>query len=167
MAKGERVITASRYVAMLVAARHGVEPSRIRVIPRGVDPALFNPARVTGPQIAGLATAWRVPDGVPVVMLPARLTRWKGAAVLIDAVARLARTDVCCVLVGAAQGREHFAKQLEIKARALGLAVACAWSAIATTCRPLSPWRTWWSAPRSNPRASAAPSSRRRRWDAR
>ncbi len=121
MAKGDRVITASRYVATLIAARHGVESSRIRIIPRGVDPALFDPGRVTAAQVARLAAAWQVPAGVPVVMLPARLTRWKGAAVLIDAVARLARTDACCVLVGAAQGREHFAKQLETQAQALGI----------------------------------------------
>lgn len=122
MAKGDRVIAISRFVAALLVARHGVEPSRVRTIPRGVDPALFDPARVTAPQIAQLATAWRVPDGAPVVMLPARLTRWKGAAVLIDAVARLARTDACCVLVGATQGRERFARQLQAQAQALGMA---------------------------------------------
>ncbi len=122
MAKGDRVIAASRYVATLIAARHGVEPSRIRIIPRGVDPALFDPGHVTRPQVARLAAAWQVPEGTLVVMLPARVTRWKGAAVLIDAVARLARKDVCCVLVGATQGRERFAKQLEAQAQALGMA---------------------------------------------
>ena len=122
MAKGDRVIAISRFVAALLVARHGVEPPRIRIIPRGVDPALFDPGRVTAPQTAQLAAAWRVPVGAPVVMLPARLTRWKGAAVLIDAVARLARTDACCVLVGAAQGREHFAEQLKTQAQALGVA---------------------------------------------
>lgn len=122
MAKGDRVITASRYVATLVATRHGVEPSRVRIIPRGVDPAVFDPGRVTKAQVARLAAAWRVPDGAPAVVLPARLTRWKGAAVLIDAMAQMARTDAFCILVGAAQGRDHFAKQLEAQAQALGMA---------------------------------------------
>ena len=122
MAKGDRVITASRYVAALIAERHGVAPSRVRVIPRGVDPKLFDPGRVAGAQVARLAAAWQVPEGAPVVMLPARLTRWKGASVLIDAVARLARADACCVLVGAAQGRERFARQLQAQAQALGVA---------------------------------------------
>lgn len=122
MAKGDRVIAISRFVAALLAARHGVEASRIRTIPRGVDPALFDPGRVTAAQVARLATAWRVPEGAPVVVLPARLTRWKGASVLIDAMARLSRTDAYCVLVGAAQGREHFVEQLETQAQALGVA---------------------------------------------
>ncbi len=122
MARGDRVIAISRYIAELLAARHAVEPARIRVIPRGVDPALFDPAAVPGPRIAQLAKAWRLPEGVPIVMLPARLTRWKGGAVLIDAMARLARTDACCVLVGATQGRERFARELMAQAAALGLA---------------------------------------------
>ena len=121
MAKGDRVIAISRYVADLLTARHAVEASRIRIIPRGVDTALFDPDRLSGPRLATLAGSWRLPDGAPVVMLPARLTRWKGGAVLIDAMARLACTDACCVLVGATQGRERFAKQLAGQAQALGI----------------------------------------------
>jgi len=122
MAKGDRVIAISHYVAKLLAARHAVPPARIRIIPRGVDPVLFDPASVSSPRTARLAEAWRLPEGVPVVMLPARLTRWKGGTVLIDAMSRLARADACCVLVGATQGRERFAKALEAQAQALGIA---------------------------------------------
>ena len=45
MARGERVIVASRFMADLVAARHGVGPDRLRLIPRGVDPAVFDPQK--------------------------------------------------------------------------------------------------------------------------
>jgi len=122
MARGDRVIAISHYVAGLLVARHAVDPARIRVIPRGVDPTLFDPGRVPGPRMARLAEAWRLPDDAPVVMLPARLTRWKGGAVLIDALAQLTHADACCVLVGATQGRERFAQELEAQARALGVA---------------------------------------------
>ncbi len=121
MAKGDRVIAISHYIAELLAARHAVPPARIRIIPRGVDPTLFDPASVSSPRTARLAEAWRLPEGVPVVMLPARLTRWKGGTVLIDAMARLAHADACCVLVGATQGRQRFAKALESQAQALGI----------------------------------------------
>ena len=122
MAAGDRVIAISHYVAGVLMSRHATDPARIRVIPRGVDPALFDPAAVSGLRIARLAAAWRLPGNAPVVMLPARLTRWKGGAVLIDAMARLARTDAYCVLVGAAQGRQRFTQELEAQARALGIA---------------------------------------------
>src|SRR5271166_7056799 len=122
MARGRIVIAASRYIADLVAARHGVPAERIRVIPRGVDLAVFDPATINGSRIAGLAEAWRLPDGVRTVVLPGRLTAWKGHAVLLEAIARLGRSDVLGVLVGAHQGRHHYARQLEQQATRLGIA---------------------------------------------
>jgi glycosyltransferase involved in cell wall biosynthesis len=46
MARGRIVIAASRFIADLVTRQHGVDPARIRVIPRGVDPAAFNTVTV-------------------------------------------------------------------------------------------------------------------------
>ena len=122
MAKGERVIAASRFIAGLIVARHGTDPARIRVIPRGADPAVFDPDAVSGERIARLERAWRLPEGAKVVLLPGRLTRWKGQTVLIEALARLVRPDVCCLLVGSDQGRRHYAAQLIRQADTLGVA---------------------------------------------
>ncbi len=121
MARGDRVIAISRYVGGRVAAGYGVDPARLRVIPRGVDPEVFDPGRVVGDKVHKLAQAWRIPTGARVVMLPARLTRWKGAEAVIDAVARLAREDTYCVLVGSDQGRAAYAGSLEQRAGRLGL----------------------------------------------
>src|SRR3546814_12655165 len=38
-----------------------------------------------------LAQQWRLVDGLPVILLPGRLTRWKGHAVLLRALALLAK----------------------------------------------------------------------------
>lgn len=122
MGRGDRVIAISRYVASQVLARHGTNPARIRLIPRGVDPVRFDPATIRGSQVARIAEAWRLPDGAPVIILPARLTRWKGGLVLLDALARLARRDAIAVLVGSDQGRSAYAAELERRARALGIA---------------------------------------------
>ncbi|MBW4089598.1 MAG: glycosyltransferase family 4 protein [Proteobacteria bacterium] len=122
MAKGEVVIAASAYIAGLIATRHGVDPRRIRVIPRGIDPAVFDPAAVSGARLARLALAWELPDHAPVVMLPGRLTGWKGQTVLISALALLARTDAVGVLVGSDQGRAGYAAGLRRQAEALGVA---------------------------------------------
>ena len=126
MARGERVIAISRFVAARVAAGYAVPPERLRIIPRGVDPDIFDPGQVVGERVHRLAQAWRLPTGARVVMLPARLTRWKGAEALIDAMASLASRpggldDVFCVLVGSAQGRDRYVKALEARAERLGL----------------------------------------------
>jgi len=122
MARGEVVIAASRFIADLVAERHGVAQGRIRVIPRGVDPAVFDPTRVSAERVSRLARAWDLPPGSPVVMLPGRLTSWKGQTVLLDALARLGRRDVTCVFVGSDQGRHDYAARLRRRAEDAALA---------------------------------------------
>ncbi|MFL5285864.1 MAG: glycosyltransferase family 4 protein [Rhodopila sp.] len=122
MARGRIVIAASRYIADLVMRQHRMPAERIRVIPRGVDPAQFDPAGIGDDRIARLRQAWRLPDGSRAVMLPGRLTAWKGQAVLLDAIARLNRQDVVAVLVGSHQGRHHYARELEQQAQRLGIA---------------------------------------------
>ena len=99
MARGERVIANSNFTAEHLRARHGTDPARLRVIPRGVDERRFDPAAVPPARVAALREAWNVPEGRPVVMLPARLTRWKGQTVLLDAMARLPG-DALALLVG-------------------------------------------------------------------
>lgn len=121
MAKGEIVIAASHYVADVVRRRHKVDPERIRVIPRGVDPLVFNPDTIAADRIARMAQMMRAPDGMLTVVMPGRLTAWKGQAVLLQAIARLARTDVCCVLVGSDQGRTKYSRELEKIGESLGI----------------------------------------------
>jgi glycosyltransferase involved in cell wall biosynthesis len=121
MAKGEIVIAASHYIAELIMAQHGVEEARIRVIPRGVNKAIFDPNAVVADRLIRLSRAWRLPDGMHTVVLPGRLTSWKGQSVLLDAVARMERKDVCCVLVGSDQGRRHYTNRLLRQAASLGI----------------------------------------------
>ncbi|MEI7711594.1 MAG: glycosyltransferase family 4 protein [Rhodospirillales bacterium] len=122
MARGEIVIAASRFIADTIRAQHGLPEDRIRVIPRGVDPAIFDPAAVVTDRLVRLARRWRLPDGAPTVTLPGRLTSWKGQSVLLEAVARLTRKDVCCVLVGSDQGRSAYSARLMKEAANLGIA---------------------------------------------
>jgi len=121
MARGDRVIAISDFVADHAVGVYGIGRDRLRKIPRGVDLASFDPSRVGAQRIVDLAGQWRLPDGLPVVMLPARLTRWKGGLDFIAAVAKLGRRDICCVLVGAEQ-RPGFRRELESAMRGQGLA---------------------------------------------
>jgi len=121
MARGEKVIAISHYVADRVRRAYAVDDLRLRVIPRGVDADFFDPGAVTGDRVHRLAQAWRLPPAARVVMLPARLTRWKGAEAVLDAVALLGRDDVYCLLVGSDQGRAAFGRHLTDRAEWRGM----------------------------------------------
>ena len=119
MAKGERVIAISDFVGTHVAQVYGVSSDRLRVIPRGVDFVRFAPDHIGAERLVTLARQWQLPDGAPVVMLPGRLTRWKGQLVLIEAIALLGRSDVRCLFVGSGDAR--YRRELEAHAAKLGL----------------------------------------------
>jgi len=121
MARGDRVIANSEFIADHLRHNYGADDSLIRVVPRGIDFGQFDPAKASGERIIKLAAQWRLPDGVPVIMLPGRLTRWKGQTVVIDALANLGRDDVRCLLVGDDQGREGYRAELEKRIKARGL----------------------------------------------
>lgn len=121
MAKGDLVIAISQHIADLVVRRYRIDPSRVRLIPRGIDFEVFDPGHVTPSRLVQLAQSWRLVDGMPVVMLPARLTRWKGQLVLVEALARLGRKDIRCLLVGSEQGRRGYRRALQARIAALGM----------------------------------------------
>lgn len=121
MVKGERVIAISHYVADRLIADYGLDPARLRVIQRGVDLGLFDPDRVSAERLVRLAERWRVPDGVPVIMLPARVTQWKGHGLLVEALARLELGSFHCLMVGEDGGRRSVKAALEPKIARLGL----------------------------------------------
>src|SRR5437870_11817596 len=87
MARGERVIAISQFVADHAAEVYGIGPDRLRTIPRGVDLNVFDPSRVGAGRIASLARQWRLPGGAAGVLLPGRLPRWVGGLDLLAAVA--------------------------------------------------------------------------------
>jgi glycosyltransferase involved in cell wall biosynthesis len=122
MSRGERVIAISHFVAEHAAAVYDIGADRLRVIHRGVDLTRFDPQRISAERLIQLAKQWRLPDDRPIIMLPGRLTRWKGQLDLVTAMAALDRRDVLCLLVGSDEGRPAFRRELEatIAARGLG-----------------------------------------------
>ena len=125
MARGDVVIANSLYTARLIVDRYHTPPERITVIHRGVDAGAFDPARIGNDRIAALRASWGVGAGDPIILQAARLTRWKGQGVLIDAIAKLhtrgALRNAVLVLAGDAQGRDAYEVELRAQAAGLGL----------------------------------------------
>ncbi len=116
MVKGDAVIANSEWTAERIRADYRRVPQRLAVIPRGVDLEVFDPAAVAPERIARLRAQWHTKDGDLVVLLPGRLTRWKGQSVLIEALAAMKRAGrlprLIAVLAGDAQGRDSYAAEL-------------------------------------------------------
>ena len=121
MARADRVIANSTYTSDLIRARYGTPPERIAVIPRGIDPAVFDPAQIAPERLAKLRAAWGITPETRVILHAARLTAWKGQRVVIDAAGRLGlafsgaaadRPPVAIILAGDAQGRDAYVHDL-------------------------------------------------------
>jgi glycosyltransferase involved in cell wall biosynthesis len=125
MARGDMVIANSRFTADLIAGRYATPRERIAVIYRGVDTAAFDPATIAPERAASLRESWGVAPRQRVILHAARLTRWKGQGVLIDAAARLEARgllrDAVVVLAGDAQGREGHVEALRSRIARFGL----------------------------------------------
>lgn len=132
MTRGERVICVSRTVRDYLLAHYpDTDPAKLRVIPRGIDPAQF--PRAPWPDRAARGDiASRYPqlggEG-PLLLLPGRGTRLKGHA---DALAllqtlRTGGLDARLWMPGAREaGRERYVAELEADAAQRGVADALA-----------------------------------------
>jgi glycosyltransferase involved in cell wall biosynthesis len=116
MVRADAVIANSQWTADHVLSEHHIDPRRLAVIPRGVDLARFDPAGAPPDQVATLRAEWGAGTGDIVVLLPGRLTRWKGHLVFVEALSRLARAGrlakLQAVFIGDAQGRASFEAEL-------------------------------------------------------
>ncbi|MEO0399352.1 MAG: glycosyltransferase family 4 protein [Pseudomonadota bacterium] len=128
MTRADRVIANSEFTAASIRAGGNVAKDRLVVIPRGADIDRFNPAVVDRPRVEALRTAWRLEgtEAAPVIVLPARLTDWKGQSVAIEAFAAFVKTapsakNAALILVGDDQGRSDYRDRLEREIAAYGL----------------------------------------------
>lgn len=127
MTRGERVICVSNAVRDFVLQHYRrVDPARLVVIPRGIDPAAFPFGHQ--PDDAWLArfrTEYPQLEGGPLLTLPGRGTRLKGHADAIGLLADLRErgVDARLLLLGAREaGREAYIRELEALAQRHGAA---------------------------------------------
>lgn len=127
MARGDVVIANSEYTREHVLYNYDIaEAERVVSIPRGADLHRFDRDAVKHEAVAIQREDWGLTpeDTRCVVIAPARLTRWKGQLVLIEAVAALeARKPgmIKVILAGDAQGRANYLQEVQEKIRALKL----------------------------------------------
>ncbi|MFZ1992250.1 MAG: glycosyltransferase family 4 protein [Alphaproteobacteria bacterium] len=118
MAAGAIVIANSEFTGAEIAKAYKIDKKRIAVIPRGTDFSAFDKAKITLERVLEMKTKWGLAGyRGPVILCPARLTRWKGQLVFIEALAQLKREgrlgDAMAVLAGDAQGRDAYVDEVK------------------------------------------------------
>jgi len=127
MMRGERVIVVSQSVRDYVLSHYrGLEPSRVRVIPRGIDPAMF-PYGYRAEESWKKAFFAEYPElaGAPLFTLAARGSRLKGHQDAIGLIADLKRRGIEArlLLLGVVEpGREAYVDELREFIRNHGVA---------------------------------------------
>ena len=122
MTRGERVICGSTFMLDWIKAKYNTPESIIRLIPRGIDPEQFDPAKIDPVSVASLR-AYHGLDGHFVVLGLGRITSWKGYDTLIQALALTNLPQLKVVIVGGVQqGQEAHAESLKKLAHELGVA---------------------------------------------
>lgn len=126
MARGERVIAISQMIVDYLHTHYPeLSDERIRLIPRGVDPAQFPYGYQPSQE---WLERWRsehpIPAGRHIIVLPARITRWKGQSDFMEVISNLVRAglDVHGLVVGEPHPRKKdFLAELQRTCVAQGL----------------------------------------------
>jgi len=113
MVRGDRVIAISRYVADEILRRYDIRHEQLRIIPRGADLDAFNSESILHQQTEKLIQEWDIDTASPLIILPARITRWKGQELLIDALSQIKDMPFVCLLIGSYSEKQTFKSTLE------------------------------------------------------
>jgi glycosyltransferase involved in cell wall biosynthesis len=113
MARGERVIAVSHFIADHIQKHYEIEASKLRIIHRGVDLRVFNPGAHSTARMIELSKEWHLPESLPLILFPGRISRWKGQDVFLKALAELPHRNFFAVILGDDKGHESFREELE------------------------------------------------------
>lgn len=108
MSCGERVIAISDFIARYLKEDYRVPTSRLRTVYRGIDMEFFNPNNISATILPKFRAHYHIPDNKIVLLLPGRITRWKGQDVFIKALATLVKSyPVHGVIIGRVDSDEY------------------------------------------------------------
>lgn len=118
MTKGMRVIAVSDFVKEHILKNYNIEDkNKIRVIHRGVNPEEFSKNNLSEEMLVKFREKYNVPPNSPIILLPSRMTRWKGHLYLIEALKEIKDLNFYCILAGDLSKHPDFVNILQDKIR--------------------------------------------------
>ncbi len=116
MTKGERVIAVSQTVYDHIIKNYGIPVSKISLIHGGVDTRYFDSQKIDDKRVQAIRSAWNITNSdKPILLLPGRLTSWKGQDVFIESLARLKDRNFTALCVGEVEENSYYTRKLKEK----------------------------------------------------
>jgi len=113
MLRGKCVIANSNFISSHLKKIYHTSSRFIHTVPRGVDIEKFNKKSIKKAQIDQLLKEWNLKISTPLILMPGRLTRWKGQKIFLQALEKLPHRNFMAVIVGSDQGRTAYRQELE------------------------------------------------------
>jgi glycosyltransferase involved in cell wall biosynthesis len=113
MTKGNKIIAVSEFIARHIQDNYHTYSKNIEIIHRGIDLDIFNSENVNTARTLQILEQSRLPEDVPIILLPGRITEWKGQLQLIEAIKKIRHLKFYCILVGDDKRGGRYRKKLE------------------------------------------------------
>lgn len=116
MAKADLVIANSNFTKEHLIEQHKTNRDKVRLVYCGIDTGIFNPKNIKKSDVENILNSWGIKDkNSKNILLPARLTSWKGQKILIEAARILANKNIKpqYILAGDSQGRIEYENELK------------------------------------------------------
>ena len=114
MTYGERVIVISNHIKEHILKNYPqTSAGKLRLIHRCADIERFSPEAVTQARLIKKIEEYNIADDKPVLLLPGRITRWKGQHILIHALHLMKNQNYYCIIAGDSQGRQEYLEYLK------------------------------------------------------
>ena len=119
MVRSDLIIAGSNFIFSHIKENYSkylTDDKRFLVIFRGVNVEYFNPKAVKDKDKSLLKKKWEIEEGKKIILLPGRLTIWKGQEMFLDSLNKLKilspEVDFVAVILGSDQGRKIYKKKL-------------------------------------------------------
>ena len=120
MVRSKLVIAGSNFIFNHISENYQkyLNPSKkkLLVIFRGINLEYFNSKNISEKKIDALVQNWNIKKNDFIILLPGRLTRWKGQEMFITALSLLienyGKNNFHAVILGSDQGRDVYSKKL-------------------------------------------------------
>ena len=120
MIKSDLLIAGSNFIFSHIQENYEKYLSRKKkflVIFRGVNTEYFDPETLKQADVIKLKNSWKLDDGKKIILLPGRLTYWKGQEIFIESLSKFRSTnpqiEFIGIILGNDQGRKVYGKKLE------------------------------------------------------